>query len=249
MADARRTKAADASSPLTGRASLAERMSRVARDLQDAPDPAATIRAAAILAEANVRGCDAAALSMIERHGRIETQAYTDEIALGGDLLQYTLGEGPCLTAVWEERVVHSTDLAADPRWPAWGPRVASQYGVHSILCFQLFNRADALGALNLYSRRRAGFDEQDLDDGLALSTHIAIAVTVAQKTDQLTRALDSRTLIGQAVGVVMERYQLDATAAFQVLARISSETNSKILEIARELIDTGRLPGTAERR
>lgn len=224
--------------------SLAERMSKAARELQAEPDPQATMEAAVWLAAANVRGCDGAAITMAERRGRIDTPAYTDDVSLGGDLLQYELSEGPCLDALWEERVVHSADVGTDPRWPNWGPRFVSEYGVNSVLCFQLFTREESLGALNLYSRSRAAFDSQDRDDGLALAAHIAVAISAAQTEEQLSRALDSRSLISQSVGILMERYQLNSTAAFEVLSRVSSESNVKIRDIARELIETGRLRG-----
>ncbi|HEY0949289.1 GAF and ANTAR domain-containing protein [Nocardioides sp.] len=227
------------------RLDLAERMGLAARDLQDGTDPQATMETAVRLAVLNVRGCDAATISLVEGQGRIETPAYTDDDARGADVLQSTLGEGPCLDAAWEERVVHSADLAADPRWPVWGARVAADHGVRSVLSVQLFTHADRLGALNLYARTTAAFDAEDRDDGLALAAHVAVAVAAARTADQLARALDSRTLVGQAVGIVMERYRLDPGAAFSVLARVSSETNTKVRDIAAELVATGHLHGT----
>ncbi len=223
---------------------LAERMINAARTLQDEDDPQATLDAAVRIAAFNVRGCDAAAISMVHRRDRVTTPAYTSEDALGADLLQYTLGEGPCLDAAWVERVVHSADLAADPRWPVWAPRVAREHGAHSVLCLQLFTHGDSLGALNLYSRTRGAFDARDRDDGMALAAHIAVAVAAAQKIQQLADALASRTIISQACGILMERYGLDGRRAFDVLARISSHDNVKLRDVARGLVESRRLPG-----
>ena len=220
-------------------------MGLAARELQAGADPSATMETAVRLAVLNVRSCDAATISLVEGRRRIETPAYTDDDARAADVLQSTLGEGPCLDAAWEERVVHSADLAADPRWPAWGTQVAAEHGVRSILCLQLFTHADRLGALNLYARTPGAFDAEDRDDGLALAAHVAVAIAAARTADQLGRALDSRTLVGQAVGIVMERYGLDPGAAFGVLARVSSEVNVKVRDVAAELVATGNLHGT----
>lgn len=229
------------------RAPLSERMADAARELEGGHDPQTTMDAAVRLAASNVRGCDAAAISLVHKRRRIDTPAYTDDSAMHSDKLQYDAGEGPCLDAVWEQRVTHSADLRADERWPTWGPRVADEVGFASILCFQLFTHEDTVGAVNLYSRTLNGFDEQDMDDGLALSAHISVAVAGAQQIEHLTEALDTRTLIGQAVGIVMERYSVDADRAFQVLSRISSHSNVRVRDLAEEIVSTRRIPGTAQ--
>ena len=224
------------------RRALAERMAEAARELQDEGSTQSTMEVAVRLAVDNVRGCDAAAFSLVRRGGGLETPASTSEAALAGDLLQYELGEGPCIDASWEDRLVQSGDLSGDPRWPVWGPRVAREHGFHSILCLQLFTRADTLGALNLYSRTPNAFEREDLDDGTALAAHVAIAISASQNRADLTLALDSRTVIGQATGVLMERYGIDAAKAFALLSRVSSESNTKVRDLARELVETGQI-------
>ncbi|MFS0884834.1 GAF and ANTAR domain-containing protein [Aeromicrobium sp. 179-A 4D2 NHS] len=193
----------------------------------------------------NIRGCEFAGLSLTTKDGGITTPACSDEVVLRADALQNELGEGPCLRAAWEERVVHSADLTADPRWPVWGPRVAQREGIHSILCVQLFTFEDTLGGMNMYSTRKHGFDASDVDEATALAAHIAIAVSSAETQAHLTRALDARTVIGQAVGIIMERYKLDSSSAFRVLVRTSSHANIKLRRIAQELVETGNLRGT----
>ena len=228
--------------------SLAERMAMAARVLQDTQvDPQETYDAAVQLAVSNVRGCDAAAFSLVHAKAKVDTPASTDDLALRGDQLQYELREGPCLDAIWDEQVVHSADLRIDSRWPAWGPKVSAETGANSVMCFQLFTHEDTVGGLNLYSRRTNGFDVRDRDDGLALAAHIAVAVVAAQKIDQLTTAVGSRTVIGQAVGMLMERYELDPDRAFQVLVRTSSSSSVRIRELAETIVTTRRLPGTTE--
>lgn len=222
---------------------LGERMADAARRTKDRIDPRSTMETAVRLATTNVRHCDAAGSCVVRSGGRLETTAYTDEIAISGDLLQYTLGEGPCLDAMWEEGVVHSSDLASDPRWPAWAPRMARGHDVRSMLCLRLFTRADTLGALNLYSHTRDAFGEDDWDDGVALAAHVSGALAAFWPEDEVLAALDSRALVGRATGVLMGRYDVDASGAFAMLARVSAEDGVTIRDLAQELFDTGRLP------
>ncbi|GAB6984834.1 GAF and ANTAR domain-containing protein [Nocardioides pyridinolyticus] len=224
------------------RRALAERMAEAARQLQDEATTQTTMEVAVRLAVENVRGCDFAAFSIVRRGRRLETPAYTSETALAGDLLQYELGEGPCVDAAWEERLVHSGDLSSDRRWPTWAPRVVRDHGVHSILCLQLFTHSDSLGALNLYSTTPDAYARDDLDDGLALAAHVAIAMAASLNRADLNAAIDSRTVIGQATGMLMERYRLDQTTAFALLSRASSNTNTKVRDLARELVETGHI-------
>lgn len=229
---------------MTDSRELAERMTSAARELQDEPDPQTTMEAATRLALLEVRGCDAAGISLLRRARRIETPVATGELATAADRLQGELGEGPCLDAVWEERVVHAPDLRTETRWSRWAARMDEDHGGRSVLCFQLFTAADTLGALSLYSRTPRAFDVRARDVGAALAAHVAIAVAAAQRIAQLDEALLSRTRISQACGILMERYQMDSERAFALLTRVSSESNVKISEVARELVETRGLSG-----
>jgi transcriptional regulator with GAF, ATPase, and Fis domain len=224
---------------------LSELMADAARDLQAQAAPQETYDTAVQLALRDVGGCDAACLSMVRRRREVETPASTSAAATRGDELQYETGEGPCLDAIWEQDLVHSTDLGSDPSWPIWGPRVADEVGFHSMLAFRLFTHDDRLGALNLYSSRRDGFRAEDVDHGLALAAHIAVAVRSAQRIQSLDQALSSRTTIAMALGILMERHRLDQERAFAVLNRVASTEERKVREVAAELVETRRLPAT----
>lgn len=175
---------------------------------------------------------------------RIDTPAGTSEDLRRIDEFQFSMGEGPCLTSLKEHETVTSNDLANDRRWPKWGARMEEDAGVRSCLCFRrLFAAGDSLGALNLYSRQVNAFTSDDLDDGLALAAQVAIALAAAQSEEQLHRAMDSRTTIGQAQGILMERFDLGADQAFAVLVRYSSNLNIKVNQLARDIVRTRDLP------
>ncbi len=110
------------------------------------------------------------------------------------------------------------------------------------MLCFRLFND-HTLGALNLYSTRLDAFDEDDLAEGLALAAHAAVAMTAAQEAEHLRTAMDTRTVIGQAAGILMERFDLTEDHAFAVLVRVSSTTNTKLRQVAADLVRTRKMP------
>lgn len=222
---------------------LSERMAAVARELQNQYDPTATVQNAVDLAVKNVQGCDAASVSMVYARKRVDTPAATDDMAVTGDRLQYETGEGPCLSAIWDEESVYVPDLTNDPRWLNWGPRVAEVTGARSSFSVRLFTIDDVLGALNLYSTSAAAFDAEDKAEAFAIAAHIAIAVASSQKLQQFENALDTRTIIAQACGLVMERYDIDSTRAFALLTRISSTQNIKLRDVAAELVHTRRLP------
>lgn len=224
---------------------VADRIADAARQLADEPSVDETLSSIVELAVAMVPGCSASGVSQV--HGReITTTASTDPAARLGDRLQYELGEGPCLDAVRDEEVVHSTDVGEDPRWPRWAPAVAERIGVRSMLCLQLYTSETKHGALNLYSTEKDAFTPVDVSLAVSFAAVAAAALQAAQTEEQLTSAVVSRTVIGQAQGMLMERFGLSAENAFAVLSRLSQESNIKLLAVAEEIVRTRRVPGSS---
>jgi GAF domain-containing protein len=223
---------------------LTEQLAAAARDLS-AEDVEDTLDKAVALAVDLIEGCDACGVSLVRRGKSVDTPAYTDEKVLRGDQLQYELQEGPCMDAVWEHDIVISSDLANDHRWPAWAPRVVDELGVRSMMCVQLFiDQEKTLGGLNMYSWETDAFTmDGDRNEALALGAHVAVALAAAQQIEGLTTAINNRTIIGQAEGILMERFGIDADRAFAVLQRVSSTTNVKLHRVAAELVETRQLP------
>jgi len=223
--------------------SLTEQLAAAARELS-AEAVEDTLGKSVALAVDLIEGCDACAVSLVRRGKSVETPAFTDNKALRGDQLQYELQEGPCMDAVWEHDIVISRHLAKDDRWPVWAPRVVHELGVRSMLCVQLFTDDKTLGALNMYSWQPTAFTmDGDRNEALALGAHVAVALAAAQQIEGLTTAINTRTIIGQAEGILMERFGIDADRAFAVLRRASSQTNTKLHLVATELVTTRQMP------
>jgi len=108
----------------------------------------------------------------------------------------------------------------------------------------QLYVEGDNLGALNLYSRTPNAFDDESEQVGLLFASHAAVAFAGVRKEAQLAQAVASRDLIGQAKGILMERYKISPERAFLVLTRVSQKSNRKIHDIANELVRYGTVPG-----
>jgi transcriptional regulator with GAF, ATPase, and Fis domain len=222
---------------------LGARMADAARALADQGDPLHTLQEAVNLAVRLVPWCDAAGISMVRAKRHVETPAASDDSVVVADELQYQTAQGPCLDAIWEERTVYSPSIGYDDRWPRWGPMVVAETDFQSTLSFQLYTAEDTLGALNLYARSKDGFSGSDREVGTALAAHVALSLSGALKVEHYRQAMETRASIGQAVGILREKYDLDEEAAFAVLVRLSSASNVKLREIAAQVIRTRALP------
>ena len=232
-----------------GDGGLGEVMSRVARGLQERHgDVESTLQAIATAAVATVPHAEDCGISYVIRGKKVEPRAWTSDLPRSVDALQERLGEGPCLDAVWRQLVVRVGNVGADPRWPTFAEQ-APALGVGGMMCFQLFVEGDQLGAMNLYSAIPNAFGDESEEIGLMFASHAAIALAGAEHEQHLRQGMVTRDVIGQAKGILMERHRLTADQAFGVLTGVSQELNRKLIDVARELTDTGAVPGGDRRR
>ena len=189
-----------------------------------------------------LEGCDHAGVT-IATQGKLTTPAASDALVRRGDEWQYELGEGPCVDSVVDQHTVIAQDLAADRRWSRWGPRVVAELGIRAMMSLLLYTDTNAFGALNLYADRAQAFDHRQVGLAQSLAGHLAVAAADAAEIDHRGRAMISRTVIGQAEGIVMERFSLDAEQAFAYLRRVSQATHRKLVDIAEDLVATRQLP------
>jgi len=226
-----------------GQDELAVHLSELARDLQDQPTLQATLERIVEAAVANVPGACMAGISQVEDRHRIDTPAGTDELVFRVDRAQYDVGEGPCLSTIYEDQTVRLPDTGTDDRWPKFS-RVARELGVGSMLSFQLYVKGTNLGALNLYSPEPNAFDDECEHIGLLFAGHAGVAFAGSQRQAQLNHAIAGRDLIGQAKGILMERFKITSEQAFGLLVRASQTGNVKLRDVAERLVSSGELAG-----
>jgi GAF domain-containing protein len=226
---------------------LSQRLADMARDMQRQADSPAVMDIIVAAAVGTVPGAEEASISLAERGRRVVSSAATGDVPRRFDEVQTETRQGPCVDAMYEHATIRVDHLAHDDRWPELARR-AGEIGVASMLCFQLFVEGDDLGALTLLARRPGAFTDESERIGLLLASHAAVAVAQAQKLTHLSTALANRDIIGQAKGVLMERYKITSDQAFALLAKVSQDTNSKLHEVAETLTHTGVLAADRER-
>lgn len=183
-----------------------------------------------------IAGVDYADVLLIE-DGQYRSLKPTSPIMTQLDAAQRELEEGPCLQAAAVDAVIRSADVRNDPRWPRFGA-AAAEAGVGAVLSYQLYTSSKGSGALNLFSRSTRTFDPQAETIGAMLATHVAALIISADREHQFKSALASRDVIGQAKGIIMERFRVDAVRAFELLTRLSGDRNTPVRQIAQALVD-----------
>ena len=214
------------------------------------PTIEATLQRIVDFAAENIEGCDAAGILLVDRH-EIVVGVWSNDLVHHIERMEYDLGEGPCLDAIWEQPIFESPDLQDHvAQWPNFA-REALEAGIQSMVGFRLFVDEDTLGALDLYGYERGAFDESSRAIGRVLASHAAMALGGAQihqddldTVSGLREALVTRDVIGQAKGILMATRHIDADAAFQLLVRTSQTQGVKVRDIAEEVARTHQLTG-----
>jgi GAF domain-containing protein len=212
-------------------------LSRLLAEIAESPSAEGSIDQI-VAFTAQTFGTEHAGVTLIRDRGRrFESAGPTSPAVRRADELQDRLREGPCADAAVESRFVVSNDVACDPRWPEWGPRAAG-LGLESVLSSELHAGGSRIGALNVYGAQGREFTHEDIELGQLLAQHASVALKFVEQIGGLHVALDSRTLIGQAQGMLMERYGIDADRAFAVLKRVSQDENVRLVKVAASVVD-----------
>lgn len=185
-----------------------------------------------------IPGTDTAGILLIGKGGKFDSVAGTDDLPHRLDELQMTFNEGPCVEAALDEVIVRTEDFRSEERWPKYSPAVV-EIGVMSGLSIKLYTAERTAGALNLFAFKPHAFDATDETTGVVLAAHAAAAILASRQGEQLESALSTRDRIGQAKGIIMERFSVDDVQAFEMLRRLSQDGNTRLVEIAQRVIDT----------
>jgi GAF domain-containing protein len=219
-------------------------LSQMAVELADLDTHEETIDAVAQYARVAVNGDDAG-IMLVHSRSKVETPAGTSKEVDRAHQLQAECGEGPCLAAVeGGDEIYVVANTLGDDRWPLWG-KGAAELGYYSVVSASLETGSRRIGSLNVYSRSTDAFDDSDVEVVGLLAGHASVAIAAANAKHQLHQALGTRTLIGQAEGILMKAFDIDADKAFAYLKRLSMDQNVKLVRIAQTVIDNQSDIGT----
>jgi transcriptional regulator with GAF, ATPase, and Fis domain len=219
------------------------RIAELVQDLYARPDTDSETVIAELAENAAVEipGAQYAGVTVTRNSKHIDTPAATHKWPILLDDIQQRHREGPCLTAAWEEKTIHVADLETDERFPLYRQDALEQTPIRSIFAFQLFIAGETMGALNVYAEEPHAFGPETRVIGLIFAAHSSLAWNTARRDEQFQRALASRDIIGQAKGMLMERYGVNAVQAFEVLRKLSQDSNVPLIQIATELVATAQ--------
>ncbi|MFF7857952.1 ANTAR domain-containing protein [Streptomyces sp. NPDC007904] len=217
---------------------LAEALTAAARRLHETSTPDSTLDIAVRLAVDLVPGAEHAGISVIERDNRCRTLAWTDEVVRSAEDGRSGGERQPYWERLWTAPVAEVADSESGE-----GEDTLSGLGLRSVLSLRLRADRRRLTVLTAYARKPRAFDETALRIGRLFTAHVGIALESATVREQLTEAMRTRDLIGQATGILMERLNIDAAGAFDSLVRASQRENVKLRDLARRIVDAHNAP------
>jgi hypothetical protein len=223
---------------------LALQVSELIREMQESPhtDVDGVLGELAESGVSYIPGAQHAGVTIASSDGKLHTAAATSEYPVLLDKFQQRCGEGPCLSAAWEQHIIKIDDVETEQRWAAYCRDTREATPIRSIMAFQLYADNKTMGALNFYAERPYAFDAEAVESGLIVATHAALAWNLLRRDVQFRSALASRDLIGQAKGMLMERFKIDSVQAFEVLKRLSQNSNTPLVDIAHEIVTADRV-------
>jgi GAF domain-containing protein len=217
---------------------LAQRMAELARASAAPRSVEQVLSDVTAAAMELIPGADTAGVLLIGKGGKFDSVAGTSDLPQRLDELQMMFNEGPCVEAALDELIVRTDDFRTEQRWLEYSPAVV-EIGVLSGLSFKLYTADRTAGALNLFGFKPNAFDAEDETTGVVLAAHAAAAILASRQGEQLESALSTRDRIGQAKGIIMERFGVDDVQAFEMLRRLSQDGNTRLIDIAQRVIDT----------
>lgn len=183
-------------------------------------------------------GAQYAGITLASRDGTVHSPSATGRYPALLDEIQQRHEQGPCLSAAWEQHLIRIDDMNSEKRWPYYCKHALLETPIRSVISFQLFADHNHMGALNFYADKPRAYDKEAAEMGYILASHTAVAWSMLRRDEQFRSALASRDIIGQAKGMIMERFKIDAVQAFELLKRLSQSSNTPLAAVAHQLVE-----------
>jgi GAF domain-containing protein len=197
----------------------------------------------ATLALRTVPGATDVSVTVVDR-GRATTAAFTGQVAVDLDERQYEHGRGPCLDCIAGGEPVRISDMEAEDRWPEWAA-AARGMGIHSSLSVPVPLQREISAALNIYSSQAQRFDDGDVEVASTFAAYAGVALAnvhlyeaQSRLAEDLQTAMQTRAVIEQAKGVLMGARRCTSDEAFDLLVKLSQDSNRKLRDVAQAIVD-----------
>ena len=195
------------------------------------------------LTKRTVPGASEVSVTLLER-GHAKTVAFTGELAMDLDERQYQRGYGPCLDSIAGGEPIVINDMSSDHRWRDWAVEAVDR-GAGSSLSIPVPVQREVMAALNIYSTGQDVFDHDSVELAKTFSSYAGVALAnmhlyqaQGQMAEQLQTAMESRAVIEQAKGILMGQRRCGSEEAFNILIKLSQDSNRKLREVAQALVD-----------
>lgn len=225
---------ADGRSVASDSLDMAKALADMALELEEHRAPGEVLQQVSEHAQ-RLLGADAVGVMRTHSRREVETPAATSDLVDRAHQLQARFDEGPCLDAIEGRATYLSVDVVDDDRWPQWGPAAAA-VGIRSTVGVRLATRGRGYGSLNVYSGRVGAFTSEHAALAEVLAAHASAAFAAVDREQGLRAALESRTTIGQAQGILMQTFEIDGETAFAFLKRISQHENTRLHDLAEAI-------------
>ena len=203
------------------------------------------------LTKRTIPGASEVSVTLLDR-GHAKTVAYTGELAMDLDERQYERGYGPCLDSIEGGEPIVINDMSSDHRWRDWAAEAVDR-GAGSSLSIPVPVQREVMAALNIYSTGKNAFDHDSIELARTFSSYAAVALAnmhlyqaQGQMAEQLQTAMESRAVIEQAKGILMGQRRCGSADAFNILVKLSQDSNRKLREVAQALVDETEAADTA---
>lgn len=221
---------------------LAEVFGELAIDLEDAAGVEPTVGTVLEFAVATFKCTDAGIVLVGPGRRNLRVAEVTNPVVAELYQLQIEAGKGPLIEAAEGSEPVLVDDTRTESRWPGWAEHAAGR-GIGTVLHHPMLTKTRTIGVLSFYNADPGAFDAYDEALAQILCQHATVAVAYARNEETLTEALEARAVVGQAIGILMERHNLTERSAFSVLRRYSQDYNIKLRAVADQLITSRSLP------
>jgi GAF domain-containing protein len=199
------------------------------------------------LAKGVIPGAAEVSVTLVNKD-RATTVVSTGELATSLDETQYDEGFGPCIDAAMGGSVTSVPDMTTETRWPEFA-KVAAAKGALSSLSTPIPLQQYASAAMNMYGATVGAFDDEAVALAVSFAGYAGVALanmhlyeSTRTLAEQLQTAMESRAVIEQAKGVLMGQRQCSAEVAFDILVKLSQQSNRKLREVAQALVDSAQL-------